>query len=463
MPRISRNRLAVKAIPVVAAAGLMAMPALAAGQSMEEKMQALEAQMQALQAQLEELKRAQAAQQAQATQPAPAQAAQTSKQPAQEQAALKVDAKGAPRFSGEGFKNFKLRGRVMADFGHVSGAGQLNDPGLGTTTEIRRARIGVEGGFAAFSYRIEADFADNDVAMADAYVRWRNGDFDVTVGNQRAPFSMEEMTSSLHSAFLERAGFTDSFGFDREIGVTLTWSGDHYGLSGGVYSDARLSGDDEANGYLVSGRGHYVFDVGEGWAMLGASAMHRASGAAPTRYRNRPLIHTTDTRFISATTNASSDTLWGVETAGAWGPFWAAAEWAWARADLPAPLAAGLDAKYQADGGYVHAGWYITGEARGFNKGKGIWSSTTPRRALSEGGFGAFALALGWEDNDLSDQGAGVIGGRQTGYLASLTWIPETHVRFIAQYALVEVDDRFPDLDGNGHVDVFGLRTQVSW
>lgn len=427
--------------------------AIAQTPTIEEKMQALEAQMEALRAELAALR---------AAQQQTAQAAPQQQAAAQQQPALKVAAKGAPRFSGEGF-DFKVRGRIMADFGHASGASRLNDPGLGTTTEMRRARIGVEGSIDSFKYKLEADYFDNGIDVADAYIEWDKGQTAVIVGFQKTPFSLQEMTSSLYTAFLERASFTDAYDLGRELGVTVTWGGSHYGLSGGVFSNGSFSGDDEANGYVVSARGHYVADFADGWALIGASAMRRASGASPTRYRNRPLLHTTDTRLINAVHNASRDTLWGVESAVSWGPLWASAEWAWARADLAAPLGAGLDDSHASSGGYVEGGWFLTGEERGFKKGSGIWDRTKPRQGLSDGGMGAFAINLGWDYNDLSDQGAAIIGGRQTGYLASMTWIPEAHVRFIAQYAHIEIDDSFPDADGGGHVDTFGLRAQVDW
>jgi len=413
-----------------------------AAQSIEEKMQTLQAQMDALRQELAALKKEQAA---------------------KAQPDLKVEAKGAPRFSGDGFKNFKLRGRLMADLGHVSDAGALGDPGLGTASEIRRARLGVEGGLQMFKYKFELDFADNEVEVADALIEWDAGPAVITLGNQKTPNSMEELTSSRFTAFIERAGFTDAFDFARQLGVSVALGGDHYGFSVGAFADGALSGDDEANGYVLAARGHYVADVGDGWVHGGASILHRASGAAPTRYRNRPLVHTTDTRFISASTNAPRDTVFGIELGGATGAVWAAAEWSWARADLAAPLGPGLDGTFSSSGGYAHVGWFVTGEQRGFKKSEGAWDRTKPRRPLSDGGPGAFAVNLGFDYTDLSDSSAGIMGGQQTGYLASLTWIPEAHVRFMAQYGLIDIDDSFPDGDGNGHVNTLGLRAQVDW
>ncbi|MFZ5609054.1 MAG: OprO/OprP family phosphate-selective porin [Pseudomonadota bacterium] len=435
---------ALASTALVGAMALAAAPARA--QSTEAQLKMLQEQVKALQAQIEALSK----QQEQAA--------------AEKAAPVKVEAKGAPRFSGDGFKDFKIRGRLQSDFGTVSGSDRLGDPGLGSTTEIRRARLGVEGKIEAFKYKFEVDYADNEVDIADALVSWDMGPANLVIGNQKTTNSMEEMTSSRFTAFLERGGFTDAFGFERMLGVSLDFSGKNYGLLAGVYSDGGLSGNDEAAGYALSARGYVAPRFEGGFAHLGASVLYRDQGAAPTRYRNRPLLHTTNTRFIDANLGAlgvDNDVTFGLEAAAVMGPLWAASEWNFLKANLGTPVT-GADNSFSASGGFAHVGWFLTGEQRGYKDG--VWDRTKPNAPLGEGGMGAFAVNLGLDYTDLSDAGVGVAGGRQTGYLASLMWIPQAYVRFIAQYGYIDIS---ADRSLNGvpvdNVSTFGLRAQIDW
>ena len=82
---------------------------------------------------------------------------------------------------------------------------------------------------------------------------------------------------------------------------------------------------------------------------------------------------------------------------------------------------------------------------------------------MSEGGFGALSVNLAWDYVDLNDRSAGIIGGKQTGYLASLVWTPESYVRFIMQYGHADIDDVIFNGVDVGSIDSIGMRAQVDW
>jgi phosphate-selective porin OprO/OprP len=65
---------------------------------------------------------------------------------------------------------------------------------------------------------------------------------------------------------------------------------------------------------------------------------------------------------------------------------------------------------------------------------------------------------------DLND--AGILGGTQNGYLASLIWKPTAYVLFSVNYGLLEYDNAvIPTADGDMSysVDAFGVRAQVDF
>jgi phosphate-selective porin OprO/OprP len=60
----------------------------------------------------------------------------------------------------------------------------------------------------------------------------------------------------------------------------------------------------------------------------------------------------------------------------------------------------------------------------------------------------------------------GVAGGKQSGYLAGLMWIPQDHVRFLVNYGRLRYEGAaIPAAGGDRDysVDVMGARAQVDF
>ena len=108
--------------------------------------------------------------------------------------------KGAPQLEDkEAGWSFKPRGRLMYDFATVSTPGDYVNPGLGFSNEVRRARLGAEGTIpGGFGYKFELDFAAGEVEFADAFLNYKTGPFEFTVGQHNNFQSLDELTSSLH-------------------------------------------------------------------------------------------------------------------------------------------------------------------------------------------------------------------------------------------------------------------------
>ena len=158
--------------------------------------------------------------------------------------------------------NFEVhaRGRLFVDGGYLD-----DDDGFfsgDNATEVRAARLGIEGtAWKDFGYRLEADFADNEVEITDAYIEYDGALVDpayLRVGQFKTPNSLEEQTSSRFITFMERAAFTDAFDFDRRIGLGSGVGGDNWAFNAGLFGQ---NVDDQAadEGFAVAGRGHYAF------------------------------------------------------------------------------------------------------------------------------------------------------------------------------------------------------------
>ena len=369
---------------------------------------------------------------------------------------------------------FKPFGRIQYDAGWVETPDGVVDRGLGFGNEARRIRIGAEGAFpGGFGYKIEVDFADNEVEITDAFLSYKaSKTLGITLGQHNNFQSLEELTSSRFISFLERAAFTDAFNFERRVGLSATFTDGDLVAQAGVFTDniEDLSNaqdaaglGDENDAMSIDGRLVYAPKSGKTQLHIGASAHHRDNGdtaanGPPTRYRQRPLVHTTNTRFVSTPNlRVDSETSYGVEAAFIRGPFHAAGEAHWLKADTLTP---GLSPTFF--GGYAELGWFVTGETRGYKGGR--FDRTKVLKPVGNGGVGAFQINLRYDHLDLNADG--IVGGRQAGYQASLLWIPQDHVRFLLNYAWLDYEDSAIAAAGGDRdygISVFGARAQVDF
>ena len=376
--------------------------------------------------------------------------------------------KGAPQLEDkEAGWSFKPRGRLQYDFATVSSPGDFDDPGLGFSNEVRRARLGVEGTMPGdIGYKFEVDVATGDVEFADAYLSYKPGDLEFIVGQHNNFQSLEELTSSLHSSFIERAAFTDAFNFERRVGVSAQYAKGPVLLQGGVFTDSIAdlnSVGDDNNSYGFDGRAVFAPKMGNNQLHFGASYHWRDlnDSATSVRYRQRPAVHTTDVRFIDTgnIAGAENETSYGVEAAGIFGPFYTAAEAYWQKVSR-----AGFD-NPTFFGAYADVGYFITGETRGYKGGK--FDRVKVLKPFGKGGWGSLGVNLRYDYLDLSD--AGILGGKQNAIQASLNWKPTDYVLFGLNYAHIKYDDARIDVDltsgvdRNYSVDMLGLRSQVDF
>jgi len=366
--------------------------------------------------------------------------------------------KGAPEFKGEGGWRFKPHGRLQYDAGFVSVPSSTGRAD-GFGSEVRRARLGVSGDMpGGIGYKFEVDFAGNEVNVTDALVTYRAGASEFTVGQFNNFQSLEELTSSLNTSFIERAAFTDAFGFERRLGAAAQFKGKHMLVQAGLFTD---NVNDQSNqNWGADARVVAMPDIGSAKLHLGAS-VHYADleAGSAVRYRQRPLVHFTDERFVNTGTLAAQGELgFGLESALIAGPFHAAAEGFWQQVDMPAGMA---DPTFF--GGYAEVGYFLTsGDTRGYKDGK--FDRTKPKNPVDAGGMGSLQFNLRYDRLDLSD--AGIVGGTQNGYYASLVWKPTDYTMLLANYGRLEYSDAVhaeANGDRNYAADVFALRAQIDF
>ncbi|MGE4430138.1 MAG: porin [Sphingobium sp.] len=372
--------------------------------------------------------------------------------------------KSAPQLK-QGDWSFKPKGRMQFDTVIVNAPGSVDDNGLGTSTEVRRLRLGGEGSLPGnFGYKLEAEFSDNKVDLVDAYISWQSGNFGVRLGNQNQFQSLDELIGDTTGTVMERAAFTDAFNFERRLGIALEWQKGPFLVQGGFFGDdvnALSAGNgDENNSYGVDGRVVFAPRLGEAQLHFGASGHWRdlnSTADAGVRYRQRPFSHATDSRMIdTGAFGARSETHYGLEFAAVRGRWHTAAETHWMTADR----IGGADPRFF--GGYAEVGYFLTsGDTRTYKNG--IFDRSAPKNPVDQGGIGSIQLTFRYDYLDLDDRD--IRGGKQNGYIGGLVWSPINYLRFNLNYAHLDYRDAaiYAGTTRDFGVDVVGLRAEFDY
>lgn len=354
--------------------------------------------------------------------------------------------------------SFKPRGRLMFDAGFTN-APDSTGASDGFGNEVRRARLGASGDMpGGFGYKFEVDFAGNEISVADAILSYENGPIEIAIGQHNNFQSLEELTSSLHTTFIERAAFTDAFGFERRLGASITYARGDVLAQAGVFTDNLEDTDSKNRG--ADARIVFMPKAGDTQLHFGGSFHYNDldDPAAQLRYRQRPLVHFTSQRFIDTRSmGANSETGYGLEAAAIAGRFHAAAEGYWQSVDMP-----GVADDPTFFGGYVEAGVFLTDDTRGYKGGK--FDRTKPSSPVGEGGIGSVQFTLRYDHLDLND--AGIVGGRQAGYFAALVWKPTDYTALMLNYGRLQYTDAIlPTASGDTSygVDAIGMRAQIDF
>lgn len=335
-----------------------------------------------------------------------------------------------------------FRGRLHIDHAfHDADVRALDDDG-----RVRRGRLGVYGNLGAgFSYLAEYDFAGWDATPKDIYLRyggWRNIDF--TLGHFKAPFSLDNLTSSNSIPFIERALPATTFGFAERTGFSMAGGGKDYRINITLFDRGFGS-----TGRSDSGDGN-IADDGTGLALRMVRVMGRGEdslwhlGVAlssekpdnqddrPVRFRTRPESRPSELRFVDTGNLRELDHIdqAAVEVAGTNRSWWWQGEYMVSSLKSPAGNSIALE------GGYVSVGWILTGETRPYSGG--VFKGIKP-----DSRSGAWELAARVSRVDLDD--GGFEGGKQTNVTLGVNWYPRSNLRFMAN--LISVNSRRAGID----------------
>ena len=331
------------------------------------------------------------------------------------------------------------------------------------STNLRRARLGLEGRLGDdFEYESEFDFAGNDIDIKDVNLTYTALSVaDITIGHFRS-LGMERQTSSNNTSFVERSGPTNTFAPDRQIGAAIKTKKENWSLGVGLFGEEAGNddtGDDED--HFINARAtanllglmqedtQHVLHIGAGFSFRNTTG--------DIRYRTRP--GTGDGARLIDTGNISSvDSvdIVNAELGGVFGPAHFLGEYFSSSLSRDGGFA---DAEF--DGYYGQIGYFLTGENRSYSGKSGVFKDTSPARPfnLGTGGPGAWEVVFRYENTDLNDSGAGILGGEMDTYTGGLNWYASDNIRFLANVIAVDTDENTATAPDDDPI-VYNLRAQ---
>ena len=366
----------------------------------------------------------------------------------------------------DGAFRFKFGGRIQNDWAAVGRDDALKEVfSQGTGTEFRRARLFFEGTmYEQLYFKAQYDFSTSELNQNDLYIGLRELGWlgQVQVGHAKEPFSLEQMTSSKYLTFMERS-LANVFAPQRNTGFAVqnTALDKRILWQLGAYRDTVIAGmgfSDDGD-YNVTARlsGVPIYaDEGAKVLHLGAAYSHQFRGGDfALRYRQRPESHLAD-RIVDTQSPSGANIptdgidLVDLELAWVWGPASVQAEYIHAFVDGDGVS----DTDYW--GSYVEASYFLTGEHRHYELGKGRFGRVKPHENFDSrtGHWGAWEVAARFSYLDLNDDF--VKGGEVWDVTLGLNWYLYPNARISLNYIHSRVDDRLtafdPNLDGDANI-----------
>ncbi len=363
--------------------------------------------------------------------------------------------------SKDGAFKYWLDGRVNLDFAKYSGAANR----LPTGFEVRRARIGVKATvFTDWLAEIDLDFADNLIEIKDLWAGYAGiKDTVIRLGNHKAPFGFDTLTSSKNIMFIERS-YLDSWSPDRLLGLSVSHWGKQWQASAGIFGEAGGAFDDKdsltgggagtSQDYNLVGRVsvaplnkdgrmiHFGAAVAyrsperQKLATSGADLPDRINAARIVKLDSRAETHVSRAKFLSTGDMKYVDnfTQLGFELAATAGPATLQAEYQKTSINRMKTTNA-VVADHSFDGYYAQASVFLTGERRPYLASEGEFGRLIPKRKA-----GALELAARYSMLNLDDVTAldPIKGGQAKNFTLGLNWYFNTNHRIMVNFTNVD-------------------------
>ncbi len=379
----------------------------------------------------------------------------------------------------DGFNCVGITGRLHLDVGGYSyspNSAATAPQNLQGGVNARRARIGLVGTFARdWDFALVVDGGgsqDGPVLLNNAYLSYKGiKGLRIEGGYMDVPYTLDEAVGSNNSTFIERASA-------QVVAVDIA-AGDFRSAFGarandknwwaGAYVTGPKAGDDHTSRIPWGVTGRFVFapiNTDAGALLLGADVQYLGDTGGPVgvnqlRMRDRIEIRIDPTRVIDTgnMNDVRSALVLSGEAAATIGSFHAQGEYF----DYSISRFFGPDQHFK--GGYVQAGYILTGEQRKYSASSGALGGVKPKNPFfwdMAGGTGAWEIAARYSYLDLND--GLVFGGTQKNITVGLNWYLNDNMRVMFNWIHGQVDKtNVAGADRGAKYDAFAMRTQFAF
>lgn len=391
----------------------------------------------------------------------------------------------AVRRKASGKPTVKIGGCVQWDWANFSqdpgSVAQIGDVQNGS--EPRRAWLFMKGDAFqvvdyVFRFGIEGQDAGSEITFREMFITVKELPIagHVRLGHFKEPFSLDQLTSSKFTMFMER-NLADVFAPSRNVGIMafnqsenkrMTWAigafKDQIGLSPPEYKDDH--GATAVTGRVTFAPWYDEATDGRGVLHTGVAYSYRDATNDAVQFRQRPEAHLSD--YVVDTTALLADNyqLFNAEVAYVYGPFSVQSEYTAAVVDH------GGGASSEFDGMYIQASYFLTGEHRPYGRSDGTFGRVKPFEnffCVRDGdgdvqmGKGAWEVAYRYSCLDLND--GPIVGGRVSDHTVGLSWYLNPYTKVMWNYVRSDVN-RPPAGGGaaiDGAMDTLEMRAQIDF
>lgn len=365
-------------------------------------------------------------------------------------------------------RDARLTGRIGAKIG-VDVAGYFEDgtiPELGTRFGLRRALFYTTGEFRFFYpvlFKFDLGGVGDELYFSDFYFWVRDLPYVGTVkfGQFDAPMSLEALSGSTYSTFMEYGAAVEAFAPGLKVGIQIadhrqdqraTWAV-------GIFTDGQQPDVGDASDSVLRFTWRATWlpivpqAVGETLIHLGASASSVLSSGDRIRYNSRPESYLAPDLVDTGDLDTDDAYPYGIEFAAKRGSATLQFEY------LGSLLDTNDFGRAYLDGLYLSGSYFLTGEQRPYDRTVGRMGALVPTHDLDpwEGTWGAWEIAARASWLDLTDEQ--IRGGRMVIFTGGINWYWNRYVRIVFNANLAHVYSG-PD---EGHLGILQSRFQLAF
>lgn len=389
-----------------------------------------------------------------------------------------------------------IDGRIMLDTWLIDNKQERNAFGSGIST--RRSRFSLKSKIHNKFYgEFDFDLADNDPKVKDMWIAYSPSSTSlIKIGNHKVPFSLEGVTTSRWTSFMERATLNE-FSPGRKLGLSyLNYSSSyfyHFGIFGdgpgeGAESSSEVDDIDPVTGktYETSRSRKESLTFGGRFAIrpfelsntifhLGGSYYQQSlpkdgSVSQSLKFKIKPNIDGMNIAPLDTDKITSIKRIEGIgsEILLLSGGFMLQSEW------VAVKLTSLSDATYNFSGVYFFTSYFLTDDKRTYSIADGELGPVSPRNKKT----GALELALRFDYLNLNDRAAHLYGGRGIHLTVGVNWYMNDNVKIVLNCIYAHYDEnatgpkkvyknndpsdnlKVDNLDGNDRLKIIALRFQ---